>query len=73
MPNTLPPEIEDFLKKLKKLFGSNPMYGVIYSGLMIVSLVIPSIYFYVNNPLINDFKTRKETEEKNNKLIDVNS
>ena len=73
MSNTLPPEIEDFLKKLKKLFGSNPMYGVIYSGLMIVSLVIPSIYFYVNNPLINDFKTRKETEEKNNKLIDVNS
>lgn len=73
MPKTLPPDVEAFLKKLEKLFGSNPMYAVIYSGLMIVSFVIPSIYFYVNDPLINDFKTRKETEEKNNKLIDVNS
>tara|TARA_Y200000002_G_scaffold364262_1_gene353119 strand:+ start:262 stop:483 length:222 start_codon:yes stop_codon:yes gene_type:complete len=73
MSNTLPPEIEDFLKKLKKLFGSNPMVAAIAFGIQFLSLLIPTIYFYVNDPLINDFKTRKETEEKNNKLIDVNS
>lgn len=73
MPNTLPPEVEVFLKELKKLFGSNPMVAAIMVGMQFLSLLIPTIYFYVNDPLINDFKTRKETEEKNNKLIDVSS
>ena len=49
------------------------MVIAIIVGMQFVSLLIATICFYVNDPLINDFKTRKETEEKNNKLIDVNS
>ena len=73
MSKSLPPEVDVFIKYLKELFGSNPMVATIIVGMQFVSLLIATICFYVNDPLINDFKTRKETEEKNNKLIDVNS